>query len=173
MTKEARNMIIYLASVVVAFSIGAFAGLNKHEEPVTKEKIVKEIVEQNASLTSWEVLQMAIIKTESEFNSLAVGKSKDLGIFQITPIYVEEVNRILGEDRFKATDAFNIEKSLEMFGIIQDHHNPTHDADRAIRKHNPGGDSINYAKKVYENVAWIQRMEEVRKSVITKYTVSE
>lgn len=101
-------------------------------------------------LSEWEKLQMAIIKTESEFDSLAVGKKKDLGIFQITPIYVDEVNRILGEEIYDHADALASEKAAEMFSIYQNHKNPTLDIDKAIQRHNPNG-GYGYAVKVKRN----------------------
>lgn len=116
-------------------------------------------------LSEWEILQLAIIRTESEFNTLAVGKTGDLGIFQITPIYVKEVNRILGEERYIHTDAFDLNKSIEMFNIIQNHKNPQKDISKAIYIHNPGGDSIGYSVKVRKNMEWIKKYESIRSTV--------
>ena len=46
---------------------------------------VQEEQEMSAdALTEWQIFRMAMIKTESEFNPKAVGKTKDYGIFQIT-----------------------------------------------------------------------------------------
>lgn len=118
----------------------------------------------SSELTEWEIMQLAIIKTESEYNSLAVGKSEDFGIFQITPIYVKEVNRILGEDKYTHEDAFNPEKSMEMFEIMQSKHNPLKDIDRAIVGHNPTASSA-YSVKVRKNMDIIRQYEELRKIV--------
>lgn len=129
-----------------------------HSAPTTTEII--ERIEQ-PSLISWEKLQMAIIKTECEWDSLAVGKQKDLGIFQITPIYVDEVNRILGEENYNHLDALNAEKSVKMFSIYQNHKNPTLDTDKAIRLHNPNG-GYTYAVKVKKNLDMIEMYERYR-----------
>lgn len=115
-----------------------------------------------AQLTDWEVLTLAIAKTESDFNPLARGNSNDLGVFQITPVFVREVNRILGDTVYLHEDAFDVKKSVEMMAIVQDKHNPEHDITRAITKHNPRGDAIGYTRKVLDNMAWVRRYEEVR-----------
>lgn len=53
----------------------------------------------------WDLFLKALILVESEGNPNVVGKSNDVGILQITPIYVKEVNRISNcnytlEDRY-------------------------------------------------------------------------
>lgn len=121
-----------------------------------------ETVVSTNNLTDWQLLEMAIIKTESEFDTLAVGKSKDLGIFQITPIYVQEVNRLLGEEKYLHEEAFSPSKSLEMFNIVQTQYNPGYSIDKAINIHNPGGDSIGYSVRVRKNMDWIKKYEEIR-----------
>ena len=110
------------------------------------------------TLTQWQALQLAIALTESRFNPDAEGTADDRGILQIRPIYVAEVNRITGEN-YQPTDAFDIDKSLEMFSLMQNHHNPDHDIDRAIYLHNK---SAAYKRKVLENLELIYRMEKVR-----------
>ena len=60
-----------------------------------------------------------------------------MGILQITPIFVKECNRLQSETVYTLEDRTDPVKSLEMFTIIQNHHNPNHDLDRAIYLHNP------------------------------------
>lgn len=117
-------------------------------------------------LSSWQILELAIMKTESDFDPLAVGTNQDCGLFQITPIYVQEVNRILDTAYFEHSDAFDIAKSVEMFNVYQDRRNPGHDIAKAIRIHNPGGDSIGYSRKVMENYRYIASVEAARKELI-------
>ena len=117
------------------------------------------------TLTDWQMLQLAIIMTESKGNPDARGTSNDLGVLQITPIFVKEANRIAGTD-YTHEDAFDIAKSLEMFSIIQDHYNPGHSTEKAIHLHNPGGASIGYEGKVKANLQLIRMMEEVRKQLV-------
>ena len=112
-------------------------------------------------LSEWETTQLALILTESQMDSLAVGKDNDLGILQITPIFVDEVNRLVGKDLFTHQDALSPEKSLQMLAIYQEHKNPTHDTDKAIQLHNPKG-GYAYARKVKNNIARVKTYEYYR-----------
>ena len=112
-------------------------------------------------LSEWETTQLALILTESQMDSLAVGKANDLGILQITPIFVDEVNRLVGKDIFTHQDALSPEKSLQMLAIYQEHKNPTHDTDKAIQLHNPKG-GYAYARKVKKNIARVKTYEYYR-----------
>ena len=115
-------------------------------------------------LSEWETTQLARILTESQMDSLAVGKDNDLGILQITPIFVDEVNRLVGKDIFTHQDALSPEKSLQMLAIYQEHKNPTHDTDKAIQLHNPKG-GYAYARKVKKNIARVKTYEYYRNLV--------
>lgn len=114
----------------------------------------------NSDDIEWRNLLMAIVMTESRFNPSTEGKHGDKGIFQQTPIYVKEVNRILGEDRYTAEDAFDIEKSVSMFNIVQGYHNKEKDPDRAIYLQNKKAKT--YGAAVRKNLRFIERMETVR-----------
>ena len=164
--------IIYSITIVVAFSVGAFTGQycqKDKQERVVAEKI-KEIYVEGEELDEWTILTMAIMKTESEFDPSRIGATQDVGIMQFTPIAVEEVNRILRlegkEEEYSHLDAFDIEKTIEMFNIIQGYHNKEQNISKAIHQHNPGGASIGYGKKVYDNIRFIKRMEEARKELV-------
>lgn len=122
--------------------------------------------DRNTALTDWDILTLAISKTESDFNFLARGTKGDLGLVQATEIWVEDVNRILGEQVYIHGDALDPRKSLEMYRVIQDHYNPGHDPARAIKLHNPKGDSIDYSIRVWKNVEWVRRYEQVRKILL-------
>lgn len=117
-----------------------------------------------SELSEWQIMEMAIIKTESEFNPLAVGKTNDIGLFQITPIYIKEINRIVGEEAFTHDDALDEGKSVTMFNLMQNKHNPTHDVDKAIKSHNPTA-SISYSIKVRKNMEFIREYEKIRELV--------
>lgn len=121
------------------------------QEPITPAETISE----------WQALQLAIIMTESRFNPRAEGKTQDRGLYQITPIYVAEANRLSGRN-FSHDDAFSMEKSIEMFDIVQSHYNPEQSIDLAIMKHNPGGAAIGYSRRVKENLKFIKQYEAVR-----------
>lgn len=101
--------------------------------------------------TEWEVFIKALILTESNGNRLAIGKTNDVGILQITPVYVEEVNRILGENRFTLECRKDIRKSLEMFEIYQSYYNPDKDIEKAIKLHNPKA-GLDYKNKILQKL---------------------
>ena len=149
-----------------AFALGVSIGiiLNALTRPVMAEPTPPEPVVVVDTLTDWNILQLAIIMKESRFNPDAVGKTNDYGIFQITPIYVLEANR-LSHMEYTHDDAFSIEKSLEMFSIVQDYHNPARSIDCAITLHNPGASSA-YARQIKDNITFIRRYEAVRENLI-------
>ena len=161
MMSRRTELVIILTTLLITFIGGVILGKASSRSATKEEE--KEVEVQKDTLDEWTTLQMAIAMTESQFNPKAVGATKDWGVIQITPIYVKECNRILGEEKYTHSDAFDIEKSLEMFEIMQAHYNPNRDLDKAIRYHNRADW---YAKKVKKNIIFIQQMEEFRKQVI-------
>lgn len=159
-----KDLIVGLIVVVVGIALIAACVrlMPKKEEP----RAAEEASEAAEGLSEWQMLQMAIAKTESEFKADAVGSSNDRGIFQITPIYVEEANRLQSDKTYTHDDAFDIASSIEMFGIVQGHHNPGHSLEMAVAKHNPGGDSIGYSRRVKENYDFVRNYEAMRKELI-------
>lgn len=131
------------------------------QEPVQHVSAVQLLRQQHHGLTEWEELQMAIIWTESNFKANAVGATSDFGLYQITPIYTSEVNRVAGTD-YSHEDAFDPEKSVAMFAAMQDHYNPGRDLDLAIYYHNK---SSEYKARVLKNLEMVRRYEDVRKLV--------
>lgn len=170
--KHLISGIIYSIVIIAAFSAGAFAGQlsQMHKQEKVVEEKIKEVYVEGEELDEWTILTMAIMKTESEFDPSRIGATQDVGIMQFTPIAVEEVNRILRlegkEEEYSHLDAFDIEKTIEMFNIIQGYHNKEQNISKAIHQHNPGGASIGYGKKVYDNIRFIKRMEEARKELV-------
>lgn len=108
--------------------------------------------------TEWDIFLQALIMVESEGNPNAVGKANDVGILQITPIYVKEVNRILKEERYTLSDRTDPNKSLEMFDIMQGYWNPSHDIDQAIHLHNPKAGPW-YKERI------VNRMNQIREEI--------
>ena len=74
-------------------------------------------------------LIMAIIQVESGGDTLAHNIQEDaVGVLQIRPIMVAEVNRLVGKDSFTLSDRWNVHKSIAMFNVIRSHtHNPTNE----------------------------------------------
>lgn len=141
----------------------AWGGGYREGERKTMEQLEENLMEESSdTLSERDLLILAIAKTESDFDFNARGGSNDYGVFQLTPIFVKEANRIIGEEVYKHSDAFEPKKALEMVTIVQDHRNPTHDTATAIALHNPRGNAIGYADKVKGNMDWVKRYEEIR-----------
>ena len=152
-----------IAQIALGFIIGAKA--TKADSQADSPTISMP----DKPLSEWETTQLALILTESQMDSLAVGKSNDLGILQITPIFVDEVNRLVGKNQFSHQDALSPTKSLQMLAIYQEHKNPTHDTDKAIQLHNPKG-GYAYARKVKKNIARVKTYEYYRTLVTNNKT---
>lgn len=81
---------------------------------------------------SIDALVGALIQVESKGDSSAIGDTHmdvpSIGVLQIRPIMVREVNRILkkkkSNKRFKLKDRFSRTKSIEMFMVWKDYHHP-------------------------------------------------
>lgn len=103
--------------------------------------------EAEATTFDWNPVMEAIIQVESQGNEKAVS-GNSCGAMQITPILVEECNNILkkrkSKKKFSLKDRFSIEKSKEMFQLIQSYFNPTNCIEKAIRSWNGG---IRYNKR--------------------------
>ena len=71
----------------------------------------------------------AIIYVESRGDSMAYNKREDaVGVPQIRPIMLREVNRLLGYNKYKLSDRWNVAKSKEMFNIVKANiKNPTNE----------------------------------------------
>lgn len=104
----------------------------------------------------WNPVMEAIILVESEGNPNAVS-GNSVGVMQITPILVRECNNILkskkSKKRFTLADRYSVEKSKEMFLLIQSYHNPTNSIEKAIRSWNGGLHySVRATNKYYKKV---------------------
>ena len=100
-----------------------------------------------SSRYDWNPVMEAIIHVESRGDAKAVS-GNSCGAMQITPILVKECNNILqkrkSKKRFTLKDRFSVEKSKEMFLLIQSYFNPTNNVEKAIRSWNGG---MNYSVK--------------------------
>ena len=104
----------------------------------------------------WNPVMDAIILVESEGNPKAVS-GNSVGVMQITPILVKECNNILekqkSKKRFTMNDRFSVEKSKEMFLLIQKYFNPENNVEKAIRSWNGGVKySVKATNKYYRKV---------------------
>ena len=104
----------------------------------------------------WDPIMDAIIEVESGGDANAVS-GKSVGAMQITPILVKECNNILqqknSKKRYTLADRYSVEKSKEMFLLIQSHHNPANNIEKAIRLWNGGANySVKATTRYYRKV---------------------
>lgn len=129
-------------------------GSMEHDTPIIVRDTIREYVYTDE--VDWNALYEAICWKESRNQPTAVGKTQDLGILQITPVYVRDVNRIIGEEKYTLEDRLCPEKSREMFEIYQRNYNPERDFVKAIYYHNPRA-GVRYAKDIEEKYKEIVR----------------
>jgi hypothetical protein len=111
---------------------------------------------QKKSSFDWNPVMDAIIKVESEGNPNAVS-GNSVGVMQITPILVRECNNVLkkmkSNKRYTLDDRYSVEKSKEMFLLIQKYFNPENNVEKAIRSWNGGIKySVKATNKYYKKV---------------------
>ena len=104
----------------------------------------------------WNPVMDAIIQVESDGNPRAVS-GNSVGVMQITPVLVKECNDILKKQksnkRYTLDDRYSVEKSKEMFLLIQKYFNPETNVEKAIRSWNGGMKySVKATNKYYKKV---------------------
>ena len=127
---------------------------------VTKPTKVKTVKTHKATTASkWARTLESLVLVESGGDPTARNTATDaVGILQIRPMYVNEVNRIVGEQRYTLSDRYSVKKSIEMFQIIQEYYNPQHSIEKAIQLHNPTA-TLNYHDKVVAQIKELRNQE--------------
>lgn len=115
----------------------------------------------NTTGFNWGPVMEAIIQVESEGNRNA-RSGNSVGVMQITPICVQECNRILkkrkSKKRYKLSDRFSISRSKEMFLLLQSFYNPLNNIEQAIRSWNGGMNySVKQTQRYFEKVMKIMK----------------
>ena len=90
-----------------------------------------------------EFLVDAMIHVESRGDSTAIGDGgRAVGVLQIHPVMVREVNRILGKNgsdvRYTYDDRYSVEKSKEMFYVWKGYYHPNSSYEKIARCWNGG-----------------------------------
>lgn len=121
-------------AAIILLGVLAYSGvwLEKKKINAMVEFPEEEVVVNQDSL-DWEDFTRALIWVESKGDSKVVGSKDDTGVLQITPILLQDCNRILKTERFTLEDRLDSLKSVEMFNIIQDHYNSEHDYHWALK----------------------------------------
>ena len=111
---------------------------------------------KKTSSFNWNPVMDAIIQVESGGNPNAQS-GNSVGAMQITPVLVKECNNILSKQnskkRYTLADRYSVEKSKEMFLLIQRYFNPENNVEKAIRSWNGGMKySVRATNKYYQKV---------------------
>ena len=108
--------------------------VEKEEKKIEVVEVVEVVEESN--------LLEAMIQVESRGNEAAVGDTHmdvpSIGVLQIRPIMVKEVNRILGKEAYTLKDRASREKSIEMFEVWKNHHHKNSSDEKIARCWNGG-----------------------------------
>ena len=109
-----------------------------------------------SSSFEWNPVMDAIIQVESGGNPRAVS-GNSVGAMQITPILVKQCNIYLQQQkskkRYTLADRYSVEKSKEMFLLIQSVLNPQNSIEKAIRMWNGGPKySVRATNRYYQKV---------------------
>jgi len=164
-----KHIIFGLLIVVALLSFGMTDSKKEKKVEIIEleSKPIKPIVVEEIQIPEVDDLINALIMVESNGNDSAVGDTHlgepSIGVLQIRPIMVREVNRILklkGTDyRYKMNDRWDREKSIEMFLIWKEFHHSDSDYEEIARSWNGGTKgpknprTYNYWKKVENQLA--------------------
>lgn len=159
-------MIKKFRSIICLLLFIGTIGLVSFIRPISNKNmtIKTEYVTIKDTLTDWQVFVMALIEVECERNPKARSHKNAIGPLQITEIYVKEVNRLY-KTNYVFEDAWDLNKSLEMFNLMNQHYNPDKNIDKAIKMHNPGAGNW-YSKRIKKRMELIRFNEEVRKILL-------
>jgi len=139
MKKIALPLLVILAPLFISNG-DSFSNQTIEFKIELKSKEIKPIFNEDALID-------ALIKVESRGNDSAIGDrhlvgNEAIGALQIRPIMVREVNRILkikkSEKRFKMSDRWDREKTIEMFLIWKEFHHSNDDFETIARNWNGG-----------------------------------
>ena len=135
-----KNILIYLLGVSVFFNIIFVKTHTKlsEQQPASQSQTTNQ---------DWNTFIKALAWVESEWNPEAIGQTEDVGYLQITPIIILDANRIVGSNKYSLDDRKDINKSIEIFNVIMDNYNPTHDLNYSLKIWNPKA-PVSYHRKV-------------------------
>lgn len=139
------------------------------QEPIPPPQIIKIKVKPKPIIFTASPLVDALIIVESGGKEDIIGDThlvgnEAVGVLQIRPIMVREVNRLLKkhgfEPRFKLRDRFSREKSVEMFNVwVELAH--SNDSDEVIARNWNGG-PMGFKRKSTEKY-WIKVQKQLSK----------
>ena len=160
---------LMLLLIPISFGMGGTQTQPISVETIEPTKLEVEVVEPKFVKPVYtldvEPLIQAMIMVESRGNDSAYHKGeKAAGCLQIRPIMVREVNRILdiqkSELEYTLEDRWSREKSIEMFHIVNNHHNKNSTYEEIARAWNGGP---NWFKKSLTKRYWKRVQKQLKK----------
>lgn len=120
------NAIVVMACILAGVLVYGLAGSRQSQG--TQKASAGQTLEPRATQLQHTMLDAtfkAICLVESHGHPSAYNKYENArGIAQITPIFVEDCNNILGADHFTHNDAWRVDKSYAMFRVYCLHYYP-------------------------------------------------
>jgi len=102
----------------------------------------------------------AVLFVESAHNPKAFNEKENAaGIAQLRPIMIAEANEIVGYKKYSLKDRWNVRKSIEIWYVIQDYHNPSYDPITACLMWNAGNanSKVNISNYISKIIAYDNR----------------
>lgn len=156
MNNNKPYVILVLLSLLSLFIV--FMNMKKAKGTPLKPTPVKiEKVVEVDTVKPIDELVEALIFVESRGKEDAVGDTHlgapSIGVLQIRPIMVREVNRILkqkkSDKKFKLKDRFSRDKSVEMFMVWKNFHHPNDGFEKIARNWNGGPNGYRFKRTEY------------------------
>jgi|14BtaG_2_1085337.scaffolds.fasta_scaffold03919_7 hypothetical protein len=133
--------------VTISFLLVSYSSYKKPRPVVTPLLIELEPITISKPTLKYEKLIEALIQVESEgieyiHGDIGLKEGPSVGVLQIRPIMVREVNRILRikkiNKKFKLKDRYSRKKSIEMFNIWRMFYHPDGNFEKISRTWNGG-----------------------------------
>lgn len=107
-----KTINILISGFILGIIFAAFVSLidKRNQEIITEQA---PIILQVEPEDNWDLFVEALAWIESRHDSLAVGRTNDVGWLQITPVIIADANRILGYKAYNLKDRVNKTKSLK------------------------------------------------------------
>lgn len=156
---DTKTVVVAVAAVSLTLNLlmGVDTGRLKFPDSGKTRVLVKQ-----DTLTEWQIFTLALMKVESEYDSLATSSTGAKGYFQMTTSYVNEVNRIHNTG-YTMSQVRDFDTAYEIFDLMQQAHNPDYNLKKALILHN--GNHGWYHRKVYAEMDRIRKYEEMRNKV--------
>ena len=150
---------VIITALTISLMGNIYGAINLNK---TKPVEVAEAEIQEDTLSQWDIFTLALMKVESEYDNSAVSSVGARGYFQMTPIYVREVNRVHNTN-FTFDQVTDLETAYQIFDLMQKAHNPDYNMDKALELHN--GKHAWYNRRVYREMKNIQTYEDLRNRI--------